>query len=96
MRILANLNHKNVAKLVGIGQQAKVETPQGSYIGNFVYIVMDYVGNDLFNYLEQHGPVDEETARFLLSQMLDALEHVHNKGIVHRDIKPENMLIDNH
>ena len=37
----------------------------------------------------------EAAGRFFLGQILDVIDHMHNKKeIVHRDLKPENILID--
>ena len=36
----------------------------------------------------------EDAGRYFLSQMLDALEYTHNKGVAHRDLKLENILVD--
>lgn len=36
----------------------------------------------------------ENAGRYFLSQMIDALEYMHKKGVVHRDLKLENILID--
>lgn len=37
----------------------------------------------------------EETGRFFLNQLLDAIEHMHSSaGIVHRDLKLENIIVD--
>ena len=38
-------------------------------------------------------PVHYSLARFWLSELVDAVEHVHGCGLVHRDIKPENMML---
>ena len=38
-------------------------------------------------------PVHSSLARFWLSELVDAVEHVHGCGLVHRDIKPENMML---
>ncbi|CAO3630804.1 unnamed protein product [Cunninghamella echinulata] len=40
------------------------------------------------------APFDIETARFYASEILLAMEHIHNKEVIHRDIKPENILLD--
>ena len=59
---------------------------------------MDYVdGQNLFDFcsdnFEDEG-LGEDYGRFLMSQLLDAVEYIHEYGIVHRDIKPENILVD--
>ena len=36
----------------------------------------------------------EHAGRFFITQLLDALEYMHNKRVVHRDVKLENILVD--
>ncbi|KAM5536437.1 hypothetical protein V8D89_009873 [Ganoderma adspersum] len=60
----------------------------------FEYLVMDLLGTDLGKTLkatEPQGPT-LRNAVVLICQMLDVLEHVHEKGIVHCDIKPGNFI----
>jgi len=63
------------------------------------YIVMEFIppgsfGGDLKGLLQSRGRLTLEEAGVLLSQVADALEVAHRKGMVHRDIKPANILID--
>ena len=49
---------------------------------------------DLFDYrVEQGGVLDEDKVCQITRQLLEALKHCHEKGVVHRDVKPENILI---
>jgi len=58
------------------------------------YIAMEYVsGMTLKDYLEKNAPLDNNTAVNLISQLLTALRHTHDKGIIHRDIKPQNVML---
>ena len=55
---------------------------------------MEYVeGITLKEYIEQQGKLGiKETVHFTM-QILRALQHAHDKGIVHRDIKPQNIML---
>lgn len=56
------------------------------------YLVMQFVpGEDLSQVLARDGRVDCER---LARELLDALAHIHARGILHRDVKPGNILID--
>lgn len=57
-------------------------------------MVLEYAGGELFDYIVQHGRMEEDEARRFFQQMLCAVEYCHRHKIVHRDLKPENLLLD--
>lgn len=57
-------------------------------------LVMEWVeGDELDKYLKSRRP-SRRMRRSLVSQLLEALAHVHSRGIVHRDLKPSNIMVD--
>ena len=59
-----------------------------------LYLVMEYLtGSTLAGVLEQ-GALAQQTAVDWALQLSEALETIHDRGLVHRDIKPENVLFE--
>ena len=50
-------------------------------------------GEDLGQLIDREGPMPEEELERLLSPVLDALEYIHDQGMVHRDVKPDNIIV---
>ncbi|KAK2969474.1 hypothetical protein RJ640_022188 [Escallonia rubra] len=50
-------------------------------------------GGELFDQITRKGRLSEDEARFYAAEVVDALEYIHNLGLIHRDIKPENLLL---
>jgi len=60
-----------------------------------VYLVLEYLaGGELFFQLQKERMLLEDSAIFYLSQILLALEHLHQQGILYRDLKPENIMLN--
>ena len=80
-RLLARLQHPNIARLIDAGS-----LPDGA-----PYMVMECVrGTTLMQYA-QGRPVEAKLGLFL--QVCDAVAFAHRHLIVHRDLKPENILV---
>ena len=87
--ILQTLNHPNIVKFEDIKKTKK------SY-----YIVMEFCnGGELVKALEKYKlkygkPFPEDLVQYLMRQIIDAFQYIHNQGIMHRDIKLENILLN--
>lgn len=77
-------------------QHPHVVAPSGwAAEDNLVIFTMDLVkGGSVQTLLGDHGPLPEEYVAVLLDQSLQALEAVHNAGVVHRDVKPANLMLE--
>jgi streptogramin lyase len=83
-RLAASLDHSNVVPVYDAG-----EADAG------FYLAMRYVdGADLRAVLRREGALAPARALEIVSQIADALDAAHAKGLVHRDVKPSNVLID--
>ncbi|KAL1918447.1 uncharacterized protein VTP21DRAFT_3107 [Calcarisporiella thermophila] len=61
----------------------------------YLYLVMEYAcGGELFTHMEKEGKFSERVAAFYIAELVLALEHLHNRGIIYRDLKPENCMLD--
>lgn len=82
-KAIAVLSHPNIVKVYDVSFGEKVQ-----------YIVMEYVdGITLKEYIQKQHIIAWNDAVFFTTQILRALQHAHDKGIVHRDIKPQNIIL---
>lgn len=57
------------------------------------YMVVDYCeGGELFDYIIDHGKLNEPIAALIFKQIVGAISYCHSFGVAHRDLKPENIL----
>ncbi|XP_072545911.1 serine/threonine-protein kinase D1 isoform X1 [Salminus brasiliensis] len=82
--ILQNLHHPGVVNL-----ECMFETPER------VFVVMEKLHGDMLEMIlsSEKGRLPERITKFLVTQILVALRHLHFKNIVHCDLKPENVLL---
>jgi serine/threonine protein kinase len=54
-----------------------------------IIMVIEYAGQELFEYIVNKGRMEEGEARRFFQQIICAIEYCHRHKIVHRDLKPE-------
>ena len=89
-KVLASLNHPNIATLFGLETAETSGTGTGTGTGT-TFLVMELVeGEELSEWIKR-GPIPVDEAIPIALQIADALEAAHEQGIVHRDLKPANI-----
>ncbi len=82
-KAIAVLSHPNIVKVYDVSFGDRIQ-----------YIVMEYIdGITLKEYLDQQHQIRSKEAIHFTIQILRALQHAHEKGVVHRDIKPQNIML---
>jgi tRNA A-37 threonylcarbamoyl transferase component Bud32 len=81
-RLLASLNHPNIASIYGVGAEGGVR-----------FLAMELVEGDDLAVRVAQGPVPVVEALEMARQIAEALEAAHEKGVIHRDLKPANVKV---
>jgi serine/threonine protein kinase len=76
------LNHPSVLRFVPVAKRSRL------------YIVTEYLtGTTLFHLLRERRRLPEKEALSIAARICDALQYLHERGVVHRDLKPENIML---
>ena len=78
------LNHPGVMRVFGGEERSRV------------YMVMEWCEGRLLRDILDEGPMPQTRSLRIVEAVLDALEYIHEMGVVHRDLKPENIMVDAH
>jgi serine/threonine-protein kinase len=81
-RVLASLNHPNIAAIHGL-----------EAAGEVMFLVLEYVPGDTLSQRLAKAPLPLREALDLGRQVADALDAAHEAGVIHRDLKPANLKI---
>jgi hypothetical protein len=82
-QMTAALHHPNIVRTYSYGAN------DGLY-----YLALEYIdGQDLGDVLKQRGRLGYEDVLDFFSQLADALDAAHARGVIHRDLKPSNVML---
>lgn len=82
-RLVASLQHPHIVQIYDL-----------DYDDDKVFMVMEHIeGDSLSMLLKQQEQLALETILSILTDIAEALDYIHERGLVHRDIKPSNVMI---
>src|SRR3984893_3598332 len=81
-RTVASLNHPHICTLYDVGHH-----------GNVDFLVMEYLEGETLAQRLESGPLSLEDVLRYTTEIADALDRAHSKGVIHRDLKPANIML---
>src|SRR5262249_21277809 len=81
-RVLASLNHPHIATIHGLEES-----------GGRKFLVMELAQGETLAARISRGSLPLDDALTIASQIAEALEAAHEKGVIHRDLKPANIKV---
>jgi serine/threonine-protein kinase len=85
-RTLARLHHPNIVEVITAGIT-------GDSLKLPYYLMERLSGQSLRVILEKKGQIELSHAYHIGIDLLDALDHAHDKNVIHRDVKPDNIFL---
>jgi serine/threonine-protein kinase len=76
------LSHPGVMRVFAVEKRSRV------------YMVMEWCDGRLLREILSEGKMSQDRAIRIAIEVLEALEYIHENGVVHRDLKPENIMVD--
>jgi serine/threonine protein kinase len=90
---MVKLDHKHIVDYLEWGRSDYVKKGKAAREVDFIALELAS-GGELFDFVSNSGPFDEDVARYFFHQFMDGLGYCHAQSVVHRDLKPENLLLD--
>ena len=81
-RAASNLHHPGITTIYEVGED-----------GESIFLVMELVEGRTLRSLLSDGPLEPKRIVELGTQLAEALEAAHSRGVFHGDIKPENIVV---
>lgn len=83
MELIGQLDHPNIVKATDTGE-----------VDDTCFLVMEYLsGHDLKTILKSENRLSITSACYIVRQVANGLQYIHNHKLIHRDIKPSNLFL---
>ncbi|XP_064632458.1 NUAK family SNF1-like kinase 1 [Lineus longissimus] len=84
IKVMASLRHPHIINIMEVFENKEK-----------IILVMEYAaGGELYDYINEKKVLHETEARKFFRQIVSAIHHCHQNGVVHRDLKLENIVLD--
>lgn len=86
--------HQEIAVMSGISCPQLTKYYSSYVVGPNLWIVMEYLeAGSLAELMKEFGPLDEQSIKYVVRELLLALEYLHSERKIHRDVKAGNLLL---